>query len=103
MSASKAPDIRGGRSRISLRSCGLQTGGNSMTSAATAVPSSQTEHLPFHSIAPPLLCFASGYVDSCSYIGLLGLFTAQVTGSFVVAGAQIVLHEQAGLGKLLAP
>jgi uncharacterized membrane protein YoaK (UPF0700 family) len=73
-----------------------------MTSAATAVPSSRTEHLRFHSIAPPLLSFAAGYVDSCSYIGLLGLFTAQVTGSFVVAGAQIVLHEQAVLGKLLA-
>jgi uncharacterized membrane protein YoaK (UPF0700 family) len=78
------------------------TGGISMSSPTTGVPSSRPEHSSFQTIAPPLLSFTAGYVDSCSYIGLLGLFTAQVTGSFVVAGAQMVLKDEAVLGKLLA-
>jgi uncharacterized membrane protein YoaK (UPF0700 family) len=49
-----------------------------------------------------LLAFTAGFVDTCGFIALFGLFTAHVTGNFVLIGAGIV-GEQAGLlGKLLA-
>jgi uncharacterized membrane protein YoaK (UPF0700 family) len=42
---------------------------------------------------PPVLSFVAGYVDGCTYLALFGLFVAQVTGSFVLAGAQLVTHD----------
>jgi uncharacterized membrane protein YoaK (UPF0700 family) len=36
---------------------------------------------------PVVLSLVAGYVDSCTYRGLFGAFVAQVTGSFVFAGA----------------
>ena len=52
---------------------------------------------------PALLSFVAGYVDSYTYLALFGLFVAQVTGSFVIAGAEVV-HGMtpASIGKLLA-
>src|SRR5947209_3484204 len=32
---------------------------------------------------PVVLSFVAGYVDSCTYLALFGVFVAQVTGSFV--------------------
>jgi uncharacterized membrane protein YoaK (UPF0700 family) len=63
--------------------------------------------LPFRSIAVPrpipvILSFVAGYVDSCTYLGLFGVFVAQVTGSFVLAGTQFVRSEPGALAKLLA-
>jgi len=49
-----------------------------------------------------LLAFAAGYVDGCTMVALFGLFVAQVTGSFVVAGALLVVREQGTLIKVLA-
>ena len=49
-----------------------------------------------------LLSFVAGYVDSYTYLALFGLFAAQVTGSFVIAGAEIVRHDIGVAGKLLA-
>jgi uncharacterized membrane protein YoaK (UPF0700 family) len=49
-----------------------------------------------------LLGFAAGYVDGCTMVALFGLFVAQVTGSFVVVGTLLVLHEQGTLIKVLA-
>ena len=51
---------------------------------------------------PVLLSVLAGYVDSCTFLALFGLFVAQVTGSFVLAGTQLVAHEDGGLVKLTA-
>lgn len=49
-----------------------------------------------------LLSFLAGYVDSCTFLALFGLFVAQVTGSFVLTGTRLVTHESVGLVKILA-
>jgi uncharacterized membrane protein YoaK (UPF0700 family) len=51
---------------------------------------------------PVLLSVIAGYIDSCTFLGLFGLFVAQVTGSFVIAGAQLVAHDPGFLIKVLA-
>jgi uncharacterized membrane protein YoaK (UPF0700 family) len=51
---------------------------------------------------PIVLSIVAGYVDSCTYLGLFGVFVAQVTGSFVLAGTELVRSEPGALAKLLA-
>jgi uncharacterized membrane protein YoaK (UPF0700 family) len=51
---------------------------------------------------PSLLSFVAGFIDACTFLALFGLFVAQATGSFVVAGAQIATHDAAVLVKVLA-
>ncbi|MGA8322918.1 MAG: YoaK family protein [Xanthobacteraceae bacterium] len=63
-------------------------------------PAPQAES-PLPLAAPMLLSFVAGYVDSYTYIALFGLFVAQVTSSFVIAGAEIVIHDYNVTGKLL--
>lgn len=48
-----------------------------------------------------LLSVLAGYVDSCTFLALFGLFVAQVTGSFVFAGTLLVAPEEGALVKLL--
>jgi uncharacterized membrane protein YoaK (UPF0700 family) len=48
------------------------------------------------------LSFVAGYIDSVTFLGLYGIFVAQMTGSFVLAGTQFVANEQGYLVKLLA-
>lgn len=49
-----------------------------------------------------LLALAAAYVDTCGFIGLFGLFTAHVTGNFVLIGAELVNRHDEILTKLLA-
>jgi uncharacterized membrane protein YoaK (UPF0700 family) len=51
---------------------------------------------------PALLSFVAGYVDIYTYLALFGLFVAQVTGSFVTAGAELVTHDVGITGKAVA-
>ena len=44
----------------------------------------------------------AGYLDSYTYLSLFGLFAAQVTGSFVIAGAEFVTSDFGIAGKLIA-
>lgn len=53
-------------------------------------------------IVPALLSFAAGYVDACTFFALFGLYVAQVTGSFVVVGAELAAHDEGFLIKVLA-
>jgi uncharacterized membrane protein YoaK (UPF0700 family) len=57
---------------------------------------------PVKSLMPSVLSFVAGYVDGCTILGLFGLFVAQVTGSFVIAGAQLVAPDEGVLVKVLA-
>lgn len=53
-------------------------------------------------IAMALLAFVAGFVDVVGFVALFGLFTAHVTGNFVILGSQVV-HAQPGLfAKVLA-
>jgi uncharacterized membrane protein YoaK (UPF0700 family) len=51
---------------------------------------------PIPRIPQALLAFVAGYVDSCTFLALFGLYVAQVTGSFVVVGTELVA-DSAGL------
>ncbi len=57
---------------------------------------------PLPAAMPMLLSFVAGYVDSYTYLALFGLFAAQVTGSFVIAGAELATHDYGIVGKLAA-
>jgi uncharacterized membrane protein YoaK (UPF0700 family) len=48
------------------------------------------------------LSFIAGFVDTCVFVALFGLFTAHVTGNFVLIGAELVHHTGDVMLKLLA-
>jgi uncharacterized membrane protein YoaK (UPF0700 family) len=50
----------------------------------------------------PLLSFVAGYVDTVGFIALFGLFTAHVTGNFVLIGASFAQTHSGVIAKLLA-
>lgn len=49
-----------------------------------------------------LLAFTAGFVDTTGFIALFGLFTAHVTGNFVLIGASFAEFKPGILAKLLA-
>ena len=53
-------------------------------------------------LMPVLLSLVAGYLDSYTYLSLFGLFAAQVTGSFVIAGVEFVTSDYGIAGKLIA-
>jgi uncharacterized membrane protein YoaK (UPF0700 family) len=68
----------------------------------TADSQAETDRVVFRATIPPVLSFVSGFVDTIGFLGMFGLLTSQVTGSFVAAGAAFV-HAEGGLAvKLLA-
>jgi len=66
-----------------------------MATKAAAVP----DTLP--RLVPALLGFVAGYVDSCTFLALFGLYVAQVTGSFVLVGTETVVHDSEAAIKLV--
>jgi uncharacterized membrane protein YoaK (UPF0700 family) len=49
-----------------------------------------------------LLAFTAGFVDTCGFVALFGLFTAHVTGNFVLIGASLAQPRPGVIAKLLA-
>jgi uncharacterized membrane protein YoaK (UPF0700 family) len=49
-----------------------------------------------------LLSYVAAFVDTAGFIGLFGLFTAHVTGNFVLIGSAVVNRSGELLAKLLA-
>jgi uncharacterized membrane protein YoaK (UPF0700 family) len=48
------------------------------------------------------LALVAGFVDASAFIALAGLFTAHVTGNFVLIGAELISTSEGVLAKLLA-
>ena len=48
------------------------------------------------------LAFTAGFVDTCGFIALYGLFTAHVTGNIVLIGSELAREGHGLLAKLLA-
>ena len=61
-----------------------------------------TAPAPLPRAIPPLLSLVAGYVDSITFLALFGFFAAQVTGSFVVAAAELVVDDRGVAAKMLA-
>jgi uncharacterized membrane protein YoaK (UPF0700 family) len=55
------------------------------------------------SAVPILLALAAGFVDACTVLGLSGFFVAQVTGSYVLVGAQPAAGWPGVVAVLAAP
>ena len=63
---------------------------------------SVAREMPLPRWVPAMLSFVAGYIDIYTFLALFGLFVAQVTGSFVTAGAELVTHDAGIAGKVLA-
>ena len=61
-----------------------------------------TPALAHESWTAALLAFTAGCIDTIGFVGMYGLFTAHVTGNFVLLGASIAEHRSGVIAKLLA-
>jgi uncharacterized membrane protein YoaK (UPF0700 family) len=52
---------------------------------------------------PIVLAVVAGFVDACTFLGLFGFFVAQVTGSYVLAGAHPVAGSPGATVLLAVP
>lgn len=58
---------------------------------------------PNHRLGFPVsLAAIAGYVDACTFLAYAGFFVAQATGSFVVAGSELLSPNGAYVFKVLA-
>lgn len=65
--------------------------------------SSSTDTRPRPGLVLPVsLAAIAGYVDACTFLAFAGFFVAQATGSFVVAGSELLSPNQAYAFKVLA-
>jgi uncharacterized membrane protein YoaK (UPF0700 family) len=55
-----------------------------------------------NNLVSTLMALAAGFVDTCGFVALFGLFTAHVTGNFVLIGATLASPRPGILAKLLA-
>ncbi|XAH23838.1 YoaK family protein [Xylophilus sp. GW821-FHT01B05] len=53
-------------------------------------------------VVSTLKAFTSGFVDTLGFVALFGMFTAHVTGNFVLVGASVANGHPGVIGKLLA-
>ena len=70
--------------------------------ARDAMPGAMSQPADLQRILVFLLSFVAGYVDACTFLALFGMFVAQVTGSFVIAGTEPVVPQAGFLLKALA-
>lgn len=53
-------------------------------------------------LIPIMLSLVAGYVDACTYLGLFGVFVAQLTGSLVLTGTAFFESEPGVFAKFIA-
>lgn len=69
---------------------------------AQATPVSPAKPAAVGNVPGWLLSFSAGYVDVVGFAALFGLFTAHVTGNFIMIGVQLIGASEGLLTKLLA-
>lgn len=71
--------------------------------AATPAPAATDRSGGAHDlVVSTLMAFTAGFVDTCGFVALFGLFTAHVTGNFVLIGATLASPRPGIVAKLLA-
>src|SRR5258706_15489007 len=64
-------------------------------------PDAVIAQVPHASLLSIDLAFVAGYVDTVGFVALFGLFTAHVTGNFVMIGSAVAHQSGSVLLKLL--
>lgn len=73
-----------------------------MPSTASSAPQTTPHAGTFFIVQGSLLAFTAGYADVVGFCALFGLFTAHVTGNFVMIGVELAGSGAGVLTKLLA-